>query len=95
MPTKKRSRQQKKNDDAFNGSVFPLAVEVNTFESHLPGWLDREGQFVLITGRDVVGFYERRDEALEAGYDRFGAGPFLVKEIRAHEPMYHLPHVEL
>ena len=76
-------------------SPFPLAEEVKTYEAHLPGWADREGQFVLIQGRDVLGFYPRHEDALEAGYDQLGGGPFLVKQILAHEPIYQLGHVEL
>jgi hypothetical protein len=47
-----------KRDETMDDS-FPLAVEVRTYKSHLPGWLDRERQFVLIKGRNVLGFYSR------------------------------------
>jgi len=73
---------------------FPLAEEVATYEAHLPGWADREGQFVLIKGRDVLGFYPSYEEALEAGYDQLGLGPFVVKQILADEPIYNLGRVE-
>ncbi len=71
-----------------------LDEEVRTFDAHLPGWVDREGQFVLIKGRDVLGFYVRHEDALEAGYDQFDCGPFLVKRVRAEEPIYQLGHIE-
>jgi hypothetical protein len=74
---------------------FPLAAEVETFEAHLSDWADRPGQFVLIRGRDVLGFFPRYEEALEAGYERFGDGPFLVKEIQPDEPVRRLGHVVL
>jgi hypothetical protein len=73
----------------------PLAVELRTYESHLPEWLDREGQFVLIKGREAVGFYRRRESALEAGYERFDAGPFMVKKILRHEPVYQVGNIDL
>ncbi len=64
-----------------------------TFEAHLPGWADREGEFVLIKGRDVLGFYPNREEALDAGYDQLGTGPFLIKQILADEPVYNLDRI--
>jgi hypothetical protein len=95
MTTKSRSPRAKKKEAEAATGHFPFGEEVSTYESHLPGWADREGQFVLIKGRDVLGFYPRREDALEAGYDRLGGGPFLVKQILVHEPIYQLGAVEL
>ena len=95
MTTKSRARRDKKKQAEATTEDFPLAEEVRSFDSHLPGWADREGQFVLIKGRDVLGFYPRRADALEAGYDWLGGGPFLVKQILVHEPIYQLGQVEL
>jgi hypothetical protein len=92
MTTKNRPKREKKAEAPIE--PLPLAEEVGTYEAHLPGWADREGQFVLIHGRDVLGFYPRHEEALEAGYDRLGGGPFLVTRILVHEPIYQLGHIE-
>lgn len=95
MATKSR---RPKSSKAQAGSIppsFPLAEEVRTYEAHLPQWSDREGQFVLIRDREVVGFYPSDEQALEAGYEQFGPGPFLVKQILAHEPTYQLGHVKM
>jgi hypothetical protein len=73
---------------------LPLRAELDVFEAHLPGWLDREGQHVLIRGQEVVGFFSTRDEALMTGYTRFGIVPFLVKQVVQAEPIYNLTHVE-
>ncbi|MFI5456351.1 MAG: hypothetical protein ACHRXM_12960 [Isosphaerales bacterium] len=35
------------------------------------------------------------EQALKAGYKRFGAGPFLVKQIRQREPIYQVGNIEL
>ena len=35
---------------------------MRTYEAHLAGWADREGQFVLIKGSDILGFYPGYDE---------------------------------
>jgi hypothetical protein len=95
MTTKNRAKRGLKKKVETNGGSDPLAAEVTTYESHVPGWADREGQFVLIKGREVLGFFSRYEEALEAGYDRFEASGFLVKQILMHEPIYQLGRVEL
>jgi hypothetical protein len=73
----------------------PLAAELDVYEAHLPDWVDREGQHVLIKGEEVVGFFSTRDEALMTGYTRFGIVPFLVKQIAQVEPVYELTRVDL
>jgi hypothetical protein len=72
-----------------------LATELEVYESHLPGWLDREGEYVLIKGREVIGFFPTRDDALMTGYTRFGFVPFFVKQILEVEPIYNVGHIEL
>jgi hypothetical protein len=95
MATKSHSKPNRKSlDEPFSDS-FPLAEEVRTFETHLARWADREGQFVLIKGRDILGFFPRYEAALAAGYDQVGAGPFLVKQIVRHEPVYQIGHIEI
>lgn len=94
MTTKSRPKQShKKGTQAAD--PFPLADEVKTYEAHLSGWTAREGQFVLIKGRHILGFYPRHEEALEAAYEQLGGGPFLVKQVLVHEPIYQLGHIEL
>ncbi len=95
MTTKGRPTRARKDEAKASTSPFPLTQELKTYEAHLPEWADRQGQFVVIRGRDVLGFYPCHDDALEAGYDRLGSGPFLVKQILAHEPIYQLGQIEL
>ena len=95
MATKSRPKKSPKRGPETTAGPFPLAEEVRTYEANLVGWSDREGQFVLIKGRDIVGFYPRHEEALEAAYDEVGEGPFLVKQILLHEPIYQLGQIEL
>ena len=59
MTTKIRAKQGLKKDADLNGGSEPLVNEVTTYETHVPGWADREGQFVLIKGREVLGFFPR------------------------------------
>ncbi len=95
MPTKSRPTQARKKENKASTSPFPLTQEVKTYDAHLAGWADLQGQFVVIRGRDILGFYPCHDDALEAGYDQFGSVPFLVKKILAHEPIYQLGQIEL
>ncbi len=70
-----------------------LAREQAVYEANLTGWLSgHEGEYVLIKGDQVAGFYESRDEALTAGYSRFGIGPLFVKQVWPSEPVHHIPN---
>jgi hypothetical protein len=64
---------------------MPLAEEYQTYVGHLAELLPQEGKFVLIHAADVAGVYETYKDALTAGYQKFGAEPFLVKRITAVE----------
>lgn len=75
----------------------PRAASLNreqaVFEGNLPRWLaDHEGEYVLIKGDQVAGFHESRDEALTAGYARFGIGPLFVKQVSPAEPVHTIPN---
>jgi hypothetical protein len=70
-----------------------LDREQAVYETNLPRWIsDHEGKHVLIKGDQVVGFYEYRDEALDAGYTRFGVGPLFVKQVSPAEPVHNIPN---
>ena len=47
MTTKGRPTQARKDEAKASTSPFPLTQELKTYEAHLPGWADRQGQFVL------------------------------------------------
>ena len=66
---------------------MPLEQEVETYQRELPKLLDQAGQFVLIHGKDVAGFFETYSDALQAGYDKFYPQAFMVKKIEAVEPV--------
>jgi hypothetical protein len=69
-----------------------LQREQAVFDANLVEWLsDHAGKYVLIKGSEVDGFYESRDQALAAGYARFGFGPLLVKQVLRSEPVYDIP----
>jgi hypothetical protein len=63
-----------------------LERELETYHSKLPELkAEHEGKFVLIHGDEVVDTFSSYDDAIKAGYSRFGLSPFLVKQIRALE----------
>lgn len=46
---------------------------------------EHHGQYTLIQGEDVVGFFSSFDDALREGYRQFKPGSFLVKQVSTIE----------
>ena len=64
----------------------PLAEEHRTYEANVARWAEEhDGEFVLIRGTEVVGFYETSEQALSEGYQSFGIAPFFVKQVSRRE----------
>lgn len=68
-----------------------LDKEMETYQERVSGWDDKIGEFVLIKGEEVVGFYSRYADAVSAGYENFGLESFLVKQISVLEQSHFLP----
>lgn len=62
-----------------------LEKELQTYKTKLPELLADEGKFVLIHGDDVVDVYGTYEDAIKAGYGKFGLEPFLVKQLQSVE----------
>jgi hypothetical protein len=74
------------------GSVMALECEMSTYEKILPTLLEKDaGRYVLILGEEVIGLYDTRLAALEAGYQRYLFEAFLAKRIVADEKPIFLP----
>ena len=62
------------------------------FQRALPVLLENaenEGKYALIHGDKVDSLHATREEALEAGYEKFGVEPFLVQHVVQKEtPKY-------
>lgn len=59
-----------------------FAVELRVFHEHLEEWLVSDiGRCALIKGKDVLGPYDTRNDAITVGYQTHGNVPFLTKEI--------------
>jgi hypothetical protein len=66
-----------------------LERELAVYRDHLPGLLSAEGKYVVIKGEDIAGVYGTLDDALGAGHGKYGPVSFLVKQIRATEPILY------
>jgi hypothetical protein len=65
-----------------------LQKELETFQRELPQLLqEHEGEFALIHGDSVNSFWPTEDAGYEAGCQRFGLDPFLVKLVQRTEPV--------
>ena len=62
-----------------------LEHELKTYEQRLPDLRAHEGKFVLIHDDEVVGIFVAYEDAIRAGYEKYGLSPFLVKQIHAVE----------
>lgn len=62
-----------------------LETELATYKAKLDELKALAGKFVLIHGTEVVDTFSAYDDALKAGYAKFGLAPFLVKRIEAVE----------
>ncbi len=61
-----------------------LEKELATFEKSLPEMkAEHEGKFVLVHNDKVVDFFDTYDDAIKAGYTKFGLKSFLVKQIHS------------
>jgi hypothetical protein len=66
--------------------IVVLDQELVTFQRELPRLLrEQPGRYALVQGDTVDSIWDTEDAAVEAGDDRFGLKPFLVKKIQAHE----------
>jgi hypothetical protein len=65
----------------------PMALEkeLETYRSKLPELHEEQGKFALIQGELLAGVYGTYEDALKAGYEKFGLNPFLVKQIQVIE----------
>ena len=65
-----------------------LQKEQQTYERELPKLLAQEGKYALIHEEEVAGVFDSYADALQAGYEKFGLQPFLVKQIEAVERVH-------
>ena len=57
-----------------------LEAELETYRNNVEKWSEHMGEYVLIKGDEVSGFFSSYSDAVTSGYANFGLEPFLVKE---------------
>ena len=67
-----------------------LDVELAVYQRNLKEWENREGEYVLIKGEEMCGFFSSYDDALKTGYEKFGLESFLVKQINVIEQAHFI-----
>jgi hypothetical protein len=77
------------------GAKAPLAAELITYRDRLDDLLRHKGQYVVIKGREIAGFFRDRRSAVEAAVAAYGPGPFLVKKVVEKEPIRRIGNASL
>ena len=71
-----------------------LELELETFEAKLPELrAAHEGKFALVRGTEIVGIFPTRNDAVDAGYDKFGLTPFFVQRIGPRRQIVFVPRI--
>jgi hypothetical protein len=74
----------------------PLIEERDYFKEHQSEWKSvHPGQFVLVKGRQLVGAFNRAEDAIADGARRFGTEPFLVRCVEQAEEEVYIPTLAL
>jgi hypothetical protein len=77
------------------GAEAPLATELVTYRDRLDELLRHRGQYVVIKGQEIAGFFRDRRTAVEAAIAAYGPGPFLVKKVVEVEPIRRIGQASL
>ncbi|MBI4537409.1 MAG: hypothetical protein HY712_05580 [candidate division NC10 bacterium] len=73
-----------------------LETEVKHFESLKTELLRQSpGKFVLIIGPDLLGIFDRPEEAYRVGIQSRGNVPMLIKQVLPEDPAARLPAMTL
>ncbi len=66
-----------------------LERELAVYNEHLMDLLANEGKYVVVHGEAIEGPFDSYEDALQAGYEKFGVVAFLVKQISRVEPIQY------
>jgi hypothetical protein len=65
-----------------------LEKEIATYDANLDTLKADEGKFVLIKGDAIINIFSSYEDAIKEGYQKFSLEPFLVRQIRAMQPVH-------
>lgn len=69
-----------------------LEQELRYFEAQKKEWLQHyKGQFALIKGEELLGTFTSSEEAFDAGIEKVGNQPFLIKQVLDKDPEIQYP----
>jgi hypothetical protein len=88
--SKPLSREWRTYDPAKGEGDQTLLEELITYKDHLDELLKRKGDYVVIKGRQIIGIFADRHDAIEKAVDLFREEPALIKRIVAREPIITL-----
>ena len=89
--TNRQSKIRGTNPKVVTTLVPTLEAELRSYRVNKREWLQAHlGEFVVISGTTVAGFYPDYEAAFRAGLRRFGAKDFLIKQICSQEPVYFI-----
>ena len=77
------------------GGDDSLIRELVTYQRNLDLLLERKGQYVLIKGEEISGYFADLDSALDAAAERFAPAPVLIKKIVESEPIHPIVGIDL
>lgn len=67
-----------------NTEMAELDVEISAYNSMREGLeATHMGKWVLVHDREVIGVYDSFETAAENAVSRFGAGPYLIRQVGA------------
>jgi len=74
----------------------PLKEERKYFTDHQVEWRKTyPGKFALVKGNQLVGTFNRPEDAIAEGARRFGTEPFLVRSVDQVEEEVYIPALAL
>ena len=71
-------------------ALLRLKTELTTYRDRLDELLEHEGQYVLIHGSEIVGYFKTREAASRAASRAFGPSPVLIKKVAEWERIVSL-----
>ena len=73
-----------------------LEKERKYFEQNRKEWLSKfPAKFVLVKGEQLVGTFDKPEDALAEGARRFGGESFLVRRVEESEQLVYIPALTL
>ncbi len=73
-----------------------LDKERKYFEDHRQEWLVKfPGKFVLIKNEELIGVFDKLEDALSEGARRFGIESFLARRVEESEEIVYIPALTL